>query len=181
MADTSTMNSCEYVYEQKSEGRVKLKRTLMLVLYIVFGGGLFALCMAITPYLFAVGPLSVYILYLITWRLVKYDCYWELERGNLTVGRVKVSKSGRVRIPRLTVHVKEAAEIGCYTSAEQVAGAEKLYDYSESPTSDKRVYILFDKDGKRCALIIEATARLGTLLESFCPNAKGTQGKEFHG
>lgn len=181
MADTSSVNSCEFSYEQKNEGRVKLKRTLMLIVYIVFGGGLFGVCMAINPYLFAVGPLSVYILYLITWRLVKYDCYWEFGQGNLTVGRVKVNKSGRVKTPRLTVHIKEASEIGCYTAEKEIASAEKIYDYSESPTSDKRVYILFDNDGKKCALLIEATARLGNLLESFCPNASGTKGKAFHG
>ena len=181
MADTTSLNGTEFTYDQKSEGKVKIKRTLMLVLYIVFGGGLFAGCMAINPYLFAIGPLSVYILYLLTWRLVAYDCYWEFGQGNLEVGTVRVSKHGRSKTMKLRVHVKEALEIGCYESSEQIKGAEKLFDYSQSPTSDKRVYIIFEKDGKRCVLLIEATAKLGNLLESFCPNAKGTKGKAFHG
>lgn len=181
MADTTSINGTEFTYEQKSEGRVKLKRRLMMIIYIVFGGGLFALCMSINPYLFAIGPLSVYILYLLTWRLVKFDCYWEFGQGNLEVGRVKVTKHGRNKTMKLRVHVKEALEIGYYESPEQICEVKKIYDYSESPTSDKRIYIIFMKEGERCALLVEATNKLGNLLESFCPNAKGTKGRAFHG
>lgn len=181
MADVSSLNACEFTYEQKSEGKVKAKRTLLIWAYILFGIGLFVLCLSINPYLFAIGPLSVYIVYLLTWRLVKFDCYWEFGQGNLEVGTVKVNKHGRRKHLVLTVHVKEAEEIGHYTSNSQLGEVARIYDYSESPSSDKRVYLIFEKDGKRCALIIEATARLGTLLTSFCPNAKDIKGKPFHG
>lgn len=181
MADMSSLNSTEYVYEQKNEGRVKVKRSLMVLLYLVFGIGLFVLCLSINPYLFAIGPLCVYILFLCTWRLVKYDCYWEFAQGNLAVGRIKANKHGRHKIERFTVHIKEAEEIGCFSSLEPLGELKKVYDYSESPNSDKRVYIIFRKDGERCVLIVEATARLGNLLASFCPNAKDVKGKPFHG
>ena len=181
MADISSLNSTEYVYDQKSEGKVKVKRTLMVLLYVAFAAGFFALCMAINIFLFAIGPLLVYILYLCTWRLVKYDCYWSFGQGHLEVGRIKANKHGRHKVPRLTVHVKEALDIGYYTDASCLGNPEKLYDYSESPSSDKRVYIVFNRDGKRCALIIESTARLATLLTSFCERAHDIKGKAFHG
>ena len=181
MADMDSLNSCEYVYEQKSEGKVRMKRRLMAAFYFVFGIGLFVLCLSINPYLFAIGPLSVYILFLLTWRLVKYDCYWEFEHGKLTVGKVKVTKHGRHKTPKLDIIAKSALEVGYFEGASSLAGAEVIYDYSESQSSDKRVYLIYERDGKKRAIIIEATARLAGLLVSYCPEAKGIKGKQFHG
>ena len=85
------------------------------------------------------------------------------------------------KTPRLNVHVKEAEDIGYYTDASVLGEVAKVYDYSESPSSDKRVYIVYREDGKRVALLVEATARLASLLTSFCDKAHDIKGKEFHG
>ena len=81
----------EYVYDQKSEGKVRVRRLLMALFYVVFTAGFFVLCLKINIFLFAIGPLLTYILFLCTWRLVKYDCYWEFAQGTLTVGKVRAS------------------------------------------------------------------------------------------
>ena len=172
MSDYGSINSSEYAYEQKNEGIVKVKRTLMVVGYVTFLLGFFIFCMATKIFaLFAIGPLALYIIILCTWRLVKFDCYWEFATGALEIGKVKVSKNGRRKMPAVRIQIKDAIEVGYFKDLAAIGTVDKLYDYSESPTSDKRVYIIFDMDGKRCCAIVEATARLASLLVSFSKNA----------
>jgi hypothetical protein len=94
MFEDESPNSAEYVYEKQSKGKVKLQRTLMICLYVVFVLAYFLFCYIsrIIP-LFAMAPIFLYILYLFTWRLVKYDCYWEFRSGELTAGTVRVGKA----------------------------------------------------------------------------------------
>ncbi len=182
MYENDSPNYAEYAYIKKNEGKVKLQRTLMVLFYIVYivGFFIFATTSGLIP-LFAVGPLTLYIIFLCTWRLVKYDCYVEFKTGMLYLGKIKVSKNGRRKFPRISIHVKDAIDISEYTHRSQLGDVKKIYDYSESQSSDKRIYIVFDKDGERSAAIFEGTEKLAKLLTSFCPNAHGIKGKPFHG
>ena len=183
MSDYGSINSSEYVYDQKNEGKVKVRRTLMVVAYAVFLLGFFIFCMATKIFmLFAIGPLALYIIILCTWRLVKFDCYWEFATGALEIGKVKVSKNGRRKMPTVKIQIKDAIKVGYFTDISAVGEIDKLYDYSESPTSDKRVYIIFDENGKKCCAIVEATQRLASLLVSFSKNAEeDLKSHAFHG
>lgn len=180
--DSTSPNYTEYAYEQKNEGKVRVARTLMVIGYVVFFVGLFAILMLSSmPMLFAIAPLLLYILVLCTWRFVKYDLYWEFGTGTLEAGKIKVNKSGRHKTPKVSIHIKEALDIGYYENSSQLGEVKKVYDYSESPSSDKRIYIVFSEGGARSALIIEGTARLANLLTSFCERAHDIKGKPFHG
>lgn len=182
MSEFDSPNYVEYCYEKKSEGKTKLYRRLMVALYIVFGVGLAGALVGLQLYpVIAVVPVLVYILFLCTWRLVKYDIYYEFKEGSLELGKIKVSKQGRHKKPLVSVHIKEALEIAPYENKEQLAGVDKLYDYSESLTSDKRILVIFSEKGVRAAVILEGTAKLGKLFTSFCPNAHDLKGKDFHG
>ena len=175
-------NFAEYSYVKKSEGKVRLSRTLMVIFYIAYivGFFIFAITSKLLP-LFAIGPLTLYIIVLCTWRLVKYDIYVELSTGILSLGRIKVNKNGRRKFPKLSIHVKEALDISEYTDKSQLGDVKRIYDYSESQCSDKRIYIVFLEKGERCAAIFEGTAKLAKLLASLCPNAHDIKGKPFHG
>lgn len=172
MSDYGSINSTEYAYEQKNEGIVKVKRTLMIAGYAAFLLGFFIFCMVtkILP-IFAIGPLALYIIVLCTWRLVKFDCYWEFGTGALEIGKVGQTKSGRRKSPKVRIQIKDAIEIGHFKDRSSLGEIAKFYDYSESPSSEKRLYIIFDEGGKRCCAIVEATARLASLLVSFCERA----------
>ena len=181
MFEDESPNSAEYVYEKQSKGKVRLQRALMICLYVIFVLAYFLFCYIsrIIP-LFAMAPIFLYILYLFTWRLVKYDCYWEFRSGELTAGTVRVGKSKK-RVPTVKIRVKEALAIGPMISPDDIGNVKKIYDLSESPTSDKRIYIIFDNDGVRAALLIEGTAKLGKLLAAFSKNADSIKGLQFHG
>lgn len=182
MSEFDSPNYVDYVYDRKKEGKVKLYQNLMIALYLVYGIGLSVLfCVINLPMVVPVVVVTLYVLYLCTWRLVSYDIYYEFKEGRLELGKIKVSKQGRRKNPKLSIHIKEAVEIAPYESASQIEGIKTVFDYSESPTSDKRIVIIFDKEGERCAALIEGTAKVGKLFTSFCPNAHDLKGKEFHG
>ena len=180
MADTSSIMGAEYVYDQKSEGKVRVRRLLMALFYVVFTAGFFVLCLKINIFLFAIGPLLTYILYLCTWLLVKYDCYWEFVSGELTVGKVRVGRAKK-RVPLVTLKVKDALAIGQFNSLDDIGSVKKIYDFSESADSDKRIYIIFENGGVSSALIVEATAKLARLLSAFSTKGSSVKGLQFHG
>ena len=182
MSEFDSPNYVEYVYDRKKEGKAKIQQNLMIALYFIYGLGLSALfCIIKLVPLVVLVVVTLYILYLCTWRLVSYDVYYEFKEGRLEFGKIKVSKQGRRKNPRGSVHIKESTDIAPYENESQLEGIKNIYDYSESPTSDKRIVVIFSEAGERSAVIIEGTAKLGKLFTSFCPNAHDLKDKAFHG
>ena len=181
MADFDSLNSAEFSYEKKGEGKNKLYRILLIVGYVLFVIAFFLACYVskLIP-AFAVAPVFLWILIFFTWRLVSYDMYVEFHSGSLTLGRVRVRKSGSKRTPLLTVAAKSAEEIAPFDSTVSLEGV-KVYDFSASPTSDKRIFIRFTKDGEKSVAIFEGTARIAKLLSSYSESAHDLKGKDFHG
>ena len=130
---------------------------------------------------FAVAPIFTWILVFFTWRLVSYDMYFEFSTGVLTLGRVRVRKSGAKRTPFVSIPVKNAKEIAPFDASVSLDATEKLYDFSASPTSNKRIFIRFEKDGAPAVAIFEGTARIAKLLSAYSDIAHDLKGKTFHG
>ena len=182
MNENESPNYAEFLYSKKSEGGVLLKRAGMICLYILFVLGAFILCVqsGFVP-VFAVVPLLLYILVLCTWRLVKYDCYVEFKLGTLELGKIKINKFGRRRFPKIAITVRDAESIFPFKDKTLLEGVKRVYDYSESQSSDKRICIIFEKSGERSAAIFEGTARIASLLSAFCKNTHGIKNERFHG
>ncbi len=182
MSDFDSLNQAEFSYEKKSVGKNKLYRILLIIGYVLFVILFFLACYLskLIP-VFALSPIFTWMLVFFTWRYVSYDMYFEFAAGVLMLGTVRVRKSGRTKKPRLFISVKDALEIAPYDPASAPKDVEKAYDFSESPTSDKRIFILFEKDGVRSLAIFEGTARIARLLSSFSKNAHDLKNNEFHG
>lgn len=181
MSDFESLNSAEFSYEKKGEGRVLLFRILLIVGYVLFLVAFFLFCYLtkLIP-LFAVAPVFLWIVIFFTWRLVSYDLYFEFQSGMLTLGTFRTRKGERIKKVKLTLAVQSATEIAPYTK-DVIFDGETVYDFSAAPSSDKRIFIRFAQNGKPCVAIFEGTARIGKLLTSFCPNAHDLKGKDFHG
>lgn len=182
MSDFDSLNSAEFSYEKKGEGKNKLYRILLICSYVLFVIVFFLACYLskLVP-AFALAPVLLWILIFFTWRLVSYDMYFEFSTGTLTLGKVRVRKSGRRRTPLLSIPVKSAKEIAPFDASVVISPSEKLYDFSASATSDKRIFIRFEKNGEPSVAVFEGTARIGKLLSSYSENAHDLKGKEFHG
>ena len=181
MAEFDSLNSAEFSYEKKGEGKNKLYRALLIIGYVLFVIGFFVACYVSHLYVaFAIAPVFTWILVFFTWRLVSYDMYVEFQAATLTIGKVRVRKSGKRKVPYVSIPVKSAEEIAPYDATVSLEGL-KLYDFSESPTSDKRIFIRFEKNGERSIAIFEGTARLAKLLSSYSEKAHDLKGRDFHG
>ena len=182
MNEYDSPNYAEFSYEKKNVGRIKLLRTLMICGYAAYIIAFFLVCYisGFVP-VFALAPVTLWIIIFFTWKLVSYDCYFEFKGGMLELGHVKVKKSGRVKSPKLSIHVKEATFASPLSGYEAYLEGNKIYDFSESPTSENRILLTFVKDGVNCAVIFEGTAKIANLIASFCPKAKDLKGKIFHG
>ncbi len=182
MSEFDTPNYAEYAYQVKSEGRIKLYRWLMVLGYIAFVGVFFGICVA-TKFLpiFATAPIFTWMLVFFTWRYVSYDCYFIFESGRLELGASRNTKNGMKKFPKLTIHVKEAEFIGTYEANKDLIAGRRLYDFSESQASDKRILILFEQNGESSAAVFEGTRKAAKLLQSFCPKCEEIKNIDFHG
>ena len=183
MSEFDTPNFHEYTYRKKAVGKNRVIRILLITLYCSFVLAFFLFC-AETRFLsiFALCPIFTWMLIFFTWRMVSYDMYYTIDGGMIELGKVKVRKSGRKKAPKLKVHIKDAIEIKPYIiEHDALTGASRIYDFSESPSSDKRILLKTKKDGKEICVIFEGTSRAAKLLSSLCPNTSNLKGKEFHG
>ena len=183
MNDYDSPNYAEYVYDRKNEGKVKTMKMVAISGYVLFFAAVFAVLCAIPLYpVIAVLPIFTWMLVFFTWPLVSYDYYYEFKHGTMEFGRIRVTKNGRRRRPKFTVSVKEATLAKVYNPEEDtLVGLAKVYDLSESQTSDKRIIIYFNDGAKPAAVIFEGTARVAKLVASFCPNGATLKGQELHG
>ena len=62
-----------------------------------------------------------------------------------------------------------------------LAAAKKVYDFSETMYSDKRIFILFRNEGVPTAVIFEGTAKIAKMVASFCNGAEALKGEVLHG
>lgn len=184
MNEYDSPNYASFTYEKKNEGKVRLGRTLMICAYVLYVVVFFLICYLsrVIP-VFALCPLTLWIIIFFTWKLVSYDCYFEFKSGMLELGTVKVNKKGvRRQNPQVSIHVKEALSASVFDpSSEDLNSCEQIYDLSSSAKSDKRILIVFEKDGKRCAAIFEGTLKVANLIASFCENGKSLKGQTLHG
>lgn len=182
MSEFDTPNYAEYAYAVKSEGKIKTGRILMIVGYILFVGAFFGACLAtkLIP-IFATCPIFLWMLIFFTWRYVSYDCYFVFQGGMLELGTSRNGKGGMKKYPKIKIHVKEASLVCPYVGNESETSDTTVYDFSESRSSDKRILVVFDKEGKKCSAVFEGTEKIGKLLASFCENTRDVKGQAFHG
>ena len=183
MNEFDSPNYAEFSYGVKSEGKVKTKRTLAILGYVLFLAIYFLVCYIsrMIP-VFAIAPLITWILIFFTWGFVSYDYYFEFKTGMLELGKIIGGKKGKKKQPVLSIHIKEATFAAPYSEcADKLTGNETIFDFSASQSSPDRILVLFEKDGKPAAVIFEGTARIANLISSFCPSSQNLKGKIFHG
>ena len=182
MNEYDSPNYASFYYEKKNVGKTRLLRSLMICAYALYVVVFFLVCY-LTRFIpvFALAPFTLWIIVFFTWKYVTYDCYFEFKAGMLELGHVKSTKSGRKKTPKLTIHIKEASFAAPLSENEAYIEGTKHYDFSESEKSDKRILILFEKDGIASSVVFEGTQRVANLIASFCPKAKNLKGQIFHG
>lgn len=177
-------NTYEYVVAQKNEGKWKMRRILLIVIYILFvlallGIGIFS--RLLVP-LLALTPIAVWILVFCTWRYVSLEYEYNITSGIFTLSNIY---GGRSRKKLLEVPVKEFATVAPYNHElpETVERADeaikrfapkKEYVAVSSFDSPDVYYVLYtDKETEEKVIIwFEATAKALKVLRFY--NAPAT-------
>ena len=150
----------EYGVDKKREGKLKLFANLLILLYIVFVVGTFGILYWIR--LIPVGaliPVFLWMLIFFTWRYVQIDDIYYIESGSLTLVR---KYGNRTKRTLTELRIKDAELIAPLAdSAGYVRDFSAEREIDARPSADAAdVYVILykDKDGKRTALYIQATA-----------------------
>ena len=176
MNEFDNPNCAEYVYRKKAEGKLKLKKSLMLAGYFAFIIIYFLVCYIsrVIP-LFAVAPLFLWIIIYFTWHRVNPECYAELGAGKLTVGYTKRQKNGRQREAVVVITIKEARYI--MPATEYDPGKKRVVDLSSSSTSPRRVAIE-PADGES-VVYFDSTYKMNALLAHYPAASKSLKEMEI--
>ncbi len=162
-------NTYEYAAEQKSEGKFKTLRILVILGYILFAAVysiVFAAILKI-PQVIAVLPILIWMLVFFTWKYTKPDYRYVIERGDM-VFNIIYGKKKKSAKPKTSFKV---------SSAEAIAPKEELTDairefrpkhiYSSVPSEKSTdVYAALYKNaaGENCVFYFIATAAALKLL-----------------
>ena len=183
MNEFDSPNYAEYSWTKRSEGTGLLLKLVLILAYVLFVVFFFTACYftRIIP-LFALCPVFTWMLVYFTWQLVSYDCYFEIKEGVIEVGKIKVKKSGRRKFPRHSFRISEC-EVGGVMGggAVSVPSDAVVCDFSESQKSQNRIFLVYTKDGRKLAVIIEGTAKSARIISSLCKGAQSLKGQTLHG
>lgn len=161
------INYAEYGVEKKAEGKNRIARILLVFLYILFSSLYAGFFISVRiPHLIAILPILLWILIFFTWRLVKYDCEYRIEKGEIIFSH---SQSAKRKTEKLRLRIKEADEI---IPAEQYARENDrlIYDFRGSKNCSCGYVILYSEKGRKIAVFFEAIPKVLKLLKRLNEN-----------
>lgn len=164
-------NTYEFVVAQKKEGKVKVKRILAVVAYVLF----FLICAATLivlnlPWFVALLPLVEWMVIFFSWRYLSVEFEYSMTSGIATFSHIY---GGRSRKTRLELNIKSCHEIApldddALTRLEQRAIA-KEYRFISSDDAPEVYYALFEEDGELAVVLFEPTQKALSILRFYNP------------
>lgn len=171
----------EYTVEQKSEGKYRTRRLLLVLAYIVYAIAFF-LFFTVGPIriypLIALLPVSLWMIVFFTWRYVSVEHEYTIASGTMTFADIY---GGRSRKTMLEVKIKEMSEIAPLTeeARKKCSGAEftQTYNFLSSQSTPDAFYAICNQEGsKKIVIFFEATEKALKIMKFYNSSAL-TMGK----
>lgn len=151
------LNSHSYTVEKKKEGAYRLKRSLMVSAYVAYCAVFFVIIYVTRIFtLGALIPMTLYIIYLLTWKYVSIEYKYTVESGMFSLYRIYGEKKQkklcefRIKDAKRVVPMKKfRKEIDAFSPC-------RVYDGRSSIESADSYAILFFEDGIPSAVYIDA-------------------------
>lgn len=169
----------DYTVTKKPEGQYRVKRMLMIGLYVVFGIVYFFGLAAI--HLYPVMALIIFfewMLVFLTWRYVSIEYKYSIISGNMTFYEVYGGKKEKILLEK---KVKPFSEIRPLKETEKselaVRKFEKTYSFvrSENEESDKYFATFTEDNGCESIVYFEATQQTLKILKYYNSNTVVTE------
>ncbi len=175
------MNSINSPYEftvvQKVEGRLKARRVLLVMVYIIYVL-LFSLLIltflrGLVPVM-ALIPITLYIIILITWRSTQKEFEYETVSGSVTFATIYGAKQ---RKERISFNIRDCCKIAPLTSEQSVrlkaeySKKETVYALSSLTTPDAYFAEINNPGAKKAVVLFDATNRFLKICKFYNPSA----------
>ena len=168
----------EFVVAQKSEGKWRLARIGMVLLYVCFvlGTLLAGISLNVLPPL-ALVPVFTWMLVFFTWRYVSVEYEYSITSGELVFSKIFGNRSRRTV---LKLMLRDAVRIAPLDHAEEAAKAtayrpEREFSAISSQYANDIYFILFEyqtgKEKHRAILYFEATQKALQICRFYNPSA----------
>lgn len=149
----------EYVVAQKSEGKWRVRKWLMIIGYLAFAAAYFFPAAKVAPPIIAILPLFLWMLVFFTYKYVKPEYKYKISEAYLYFYIV----FGKKEKEKLKIKICDADCIMPLENAlEEVKKYNAKHTYFARPsiTSTDSYIILFKNDkGEHCAFMFKATAQ----------------------
>ncbi len=166
------VNYFEYCVDAKPEGTLKVKRILLIVLYILFPVLLLGvLCMLRLYVLGCFLVLLTAMLCFFTWRFVQIEYEYRVVKGEMTFSKIYGRKSRR---EFLSVRIQDMSLLAPYTDDFKIrADSVKNKYFAVSTMKSPDIYVGIFKDAKtkeESCIFFEATAKFVKLAKFYNSN-----------
>ena len=168
-------NTYEYSVEHsKKDKKLRLKRTLLIIGYVVYCVALISVVafipvgVLVAP-LMAFVPVTCWIIYHFTWRYVKPEYQYSMTSGTLTFS---ILFGGKSKKKQFETKIAAAEAIAPYTEdakldIEKYAPQVTYYGVSAFDSPDAYYMLFTDESGNRCVYYFEATERALKVLRFY--------------
>lgn len=136
----------EYVVAKKSEGSYKAKRIAMILFYIFYAVAVLVLCIGVMKNVFivAVVPITLYVIFLLTWRFVNIEYKYETRGSKLVFSEII---GGRKEVEKATFEIAKVSAVVPMNKPEELAKYTVQNTYDARPSvSASECYALFAND-----------------------------------
>ena len=156
----SEFSTYEYVVEQKIEGKWKIKKLGMLLLYVAFIAAwfFFGFWSHLFP-LLALMPITLWMLVFFTWRYVKVEYEYSMTSGDAVFSNIYGSRSRKKIVEFRLKDCSLIAPLETHGHKVRDFEPEKVYRALSSQKAQDAYFALFEKDGKRSVVYFEAMAK----------------------
>ena len=161
----------EYTVEQKSEGKFKLIKLGLMVLYILYPVLLMTVVFITQLFpLFALVVVTEWMLVYFTWKYAKPEYEYSVTSGRVTFSVIYGKRS---RKEMLNFAIKDCLQIAPATEREwierlELYAPELVYSALSTTESPDKYYAAFENaEGKRCVFYFEATEKMLKLCRNY--------------
>ncbi len=152
----------EYTVRQKIEGRVRLRRTLLVLGYITYVIAIAAVVLIFLPGFvpaLAVVPMTLVAIIILTWKYVDVQFEYEIVSGRITFSEIYGNKKRR---ETAEFFIRDCSLIAPLADSkgriDSFAPEKTVCALSGDGTPDAYV-ALYSENGTKCAVYFEATAK----------------------
>ena len=165
-------NYTEYAVTQKPEGRYLGRRIFLITLYVIYAAAFMLLCLAgpvKIPMLVSLLPVTLWILIFFTWRYAAVEHEYMIASGTITFVNIYGSRTRRVLFSCVIKDMMQIAPLSD-TAQYSFSDAAAVIDMRGSvKAEDGYFFTIKDADGKKVAVLFEATEKAVKIMKYYNP------------